>query len=293
MAKREQMLRLKLIEEFIRRKKGASFQDIYEFLSEKFQEKDLELSFTERTFQRDKKLIGEISGKEIRYNKARNIYFLEDSSEEDIFDTILLMEAYRETEGKADIMLFEKRKSRGLHNLQDLVQSIKLQKCVSFIYRKFNDDKGTKKLVQPYALKEFKNRWYLLGNETNGKNFFIKTYGLDRMTDLQITSTAFSKKDCDLDAAFENSFGIISSLGKEPENIILSMDAVQGNFLKSLPIHHSQKIILDNSEEVKISLTLVPSYDFIQELLTLTGLVKILEPESLRVKMNELLKTEF
>ncbi|XJR89758.1 hypothetical protein ACH34E_02875 [Elizabethkingia anophelis] len=70
MAKREQMLRLKLIEEFIRRKKGASFQDIYEFLSEKFQEKDLELSFTERTFQRDKKLIGEISGKEIRYNNA-------------------------------------------------------------------------------------------------------------------------------------------------------------------------------------------------------------------------------
>ena len=56
MAKREQMLRLKLIEEFIRRKKGASFQDIYEFLSEKFQEKDLELSFTERTFQRDKNL---------------------------------------------------------------------------------------------------------------------------------------------------------------------------------------------------------------------------------------------
>lgn len=82
------------------------------------------------------------------------------------------MEAYRETEGKADIMLFEKRKSRGLHNLQDLVQAIKLHKCVSFIYRKFNDDKGTKKLVQPYALKEFKNRWYLWEMKLTGKTFY-------------------------------------------------------------------------------------------------------------------------
>ncbi|AQX14168.1 WYL domain-containing protein [Elizabethkingia meningoseptica] len=293
MAKREQMLRMKLIEEFIRRKKGASFLDIHYFLSEKFREKDLELSFTERTFQRDKKLINEISGKEIRYNKARNIYYLEESAEEDIFDTILLMEAYRETEGNADIMLFEKRKSRGLHNLQELVQAIKLHKCVNFHYRKFNDDKGEKKTVQPYALKEFRNRWYLLGNEAGAKTFFIKTYGLDRMTDLQQTAAGFHKVDCDVEAAFEHSFGIISSLGKEPENIILSMDAVQGNFLKALPIHHSQKIILDNSKEVRIGLSLVPTYDFIQELLTLTGLVKILEPESLKIKMNELLKKDF
>ena len=76
------------------------------------------MSFTERTFQRDKKLIGEISGKEIRYNKARNIYFLEDSSEEDIFDTILLMEAYRGNRRKSRYHVVRERKSRGLHNLQ-------------------------------------------------------------------------------------------------------------------------------------------------------------------------------
>ena len=74
MAKREQMLRLKLIEEFIRRKKGASFQDIYEFLNEKFQEKDLELSFTERTFQRDKNLL--VRYPERKYAIIRLVIFI-------------------------------------------------------------------------------------------------------------------------------------------------------------------------------------------------------------------------
>ncbi|MFL1605240.1 hypothetical protein PGK46_00360 [Riemerella anatipestifer] len=75
MAKTEQMLRLKYIEELLRRRKekGASFQEIENYLKEKFEEKDIldQLKFTERTFLRDKKAILEISGIEISYSRAK------------------------------------------------------------------------------------------------------------------------------------------------------------------------------------------------------------------------------
>lgn len=81
---------------------------------------------------------------------------------------------------------------------------------------------------------------------------------------------------------FVNSFGIISTLGQEPETIVLSFDYEQGKFVKSLPIHHSQKVLIDNDSEYRIELTLVPTYDFYQELLTHTGRMKIILPENVK-----------
>ena len=82
MAKNEQMLRLKYIEELLRKRKekGASFQEIYDYLEEKFENKDIgdKLKFTERTFQRDKIAILEVSGIEISYSRKNNAYYIED-----------------------------------------------------------------------------------------------------------------------------------------------------------------------------------------------------------------------
>ena len=74
MAKIEQMLRLKYIEEFLRRRKlsGASYQEITNYLEEKLE--DRELKFTERTFQRDKKAILDIFKVEILYSRSKSVY---------------------------------------------------------------------------------------------------------------------------------------------------------------------------------------------------------------------------
>jgi hypothetical protein len=73
MAKIEQMLRLKYIEEFLRRRKlsGASYQEITNYLEEKLE--DRELKFTERTFQRDKKAILDIFKVEILYSRSKSV----------------------------------------------------------------------------------------------------------------------------------------------------------------------------------------------------------------------------
>ena len=288
MAKNEQMLRLLFIEEFLRRRKdrGATYPEIADYLETLFAEKGLELKFTERTFQRDKLAIADVFGIQISYSRKKNAHFIEEEelelSQESVFDQLLLVEAYRETKGKADVMFFEPRRARGLEHLNGLIHAITQKKVLSFTYQKFWENEKSSKVVMPYALKEFKNRWYLLAADYQSKNpsFFLKTYGLDRISDLNISNTSFKRENIDIEKAYKNSFGIISTLGKETQEILLKFDREQANYVKALPLHHSQTVIAENETETIFRVSLVPTYDFQREILSYGKRVQVLAPES-------------
>lgn len=288
MAKNEQMLRLLFIEEFLRRRKdrGATYPEIADYLESQFAEKGMELKFTERTFQRDKLAIADVFGIQISYSRKRNAHFIEEEelelSQESVFDQLLLVEAYRETKGKADVMFFEPRRARGLEHLNGLIHAITQKKVLSFTYQKFWENEKSSKVVMPYALKEFKNRWYLLAADYQAKNpsFFLKTYGLDRISDLNISNTSFKRENIDIEKAYKNSFGIISTLGKETQEILLKFDREQANYVKALPLHHSQTVIAENETETIFRVSLVPTYDFQREILSYGKRVQVLAPES-------------
>ncbi len=288
MAKNEQMLRLLFIEEFLRRRKdrGATYPEIADYLETQFAEKGLELKFTERTFQRDKLAIADVFGIQISYSRKKNAHFIEEEelelSQESVFDQLLLVEAYRETKGKADVMFFEPRRARGLEHLNGMIHAITQKKVLSFTYQKFWENEKSSKVVMPYALKEFKNRWYLLAADYQSKNpsFFLKTYGLDRISDLNISNTSFKRENIDIEKAYKNSFGIISTLGKETQEILLKFDREQANYIKALPLHHSQTVIAENETETIFRVSLVPTYDFQREILSYGKRVQVLAPES-------------
>ena len=116
----------------------------------------------------------------------------------------------------------------------------------------------------------------------------IKTFGLDRMTNLEITSTKFqSPESYNPEETFRHSFGIINGGDKEPQKIILSFSIDQGKYIKSLPLHHSQKELINDEEEYRIELLLYPTYDFVMELMSIGAQVKVIEPQSLK---NEMIK---
>ena len=291
MAKIEQMLRLKFIEDFLRSRKakGASYEEIQDYLQRKYEERDIkldDLKFTKRTFLRDKVAISKVLKTDIIYRRSTNTYAIDDDNEdelqEDVFDNLLLVEAYRNVKGKKNIMLFEQRKSRGLHWLSGLVHAITHQKIITLQYTKFWEGVSHDKVLEPYAVKEFKNRWYLLAHEKNDEKYFIKTFGLDRISDLEIAPSTFKPKKYDAEKDFENSFGIISTLDETPEEIVLSFDSDQGKYIKTLPLHHSQEILVDDDDEFRIKLTLVPTYDFEREILSHGSSVKIISPLSFK-----------
>ncbi len=295
MAIQDKNIRLMQITSFLKSKpKGATFKEIMKHLEELYHKESFttNLASSQKTFSRDLPLLLEM-GIEIKFKRSTMTYQIvnEEFSEssQTIFDNILLLNAYKQTENNADIMIFEKRKSRGLENLNGLLHAIQNRKTISLNYTKHWEGITTKRVVESYALKEFKNRWYLLANEQDGKDFFLKTFGLDRISDFEFNSKIFKKQEVDIDKLFVNSFGIISTLGEIPETIVLSFDYEQGKFIKTLPIHHSQKVLIDNDSEYRIQLTLVPTYDFYQELLTHTGRMKIISPKNVKAKYFELI----
>lgn len=287
MAQREQIYRLMLLAELLKRKqKGVSYDEAYDYLDRKFRDKGFDLKFSEKTFKRDREQIADILGIESSYSRtAKNFKITEMEIEEEtenVFDNILLIDAYRQTKGNSDIMLFEKRKARGLNYLNGILHAIQNCKIISFDYTKFWDTMSAKRVVEPYALKEFNYRWYLLANERNKDHFQIKTFGLDRISSLEISHSTFPKKKVNVDDLFKNSFGIISSAEETAMEIILSFDAVQGKYIKSLPLHHSQEIVSEDAESLIVKLFLVPTFDFVQQILSHGELVEVVLPKSLR-----------
>ena len=71
-----------------------------------------------------------------------------------------------------------------------------------------------------------------------------------------------------------------------PQEIIISFDVDQGNYVKTLPFHPSQEILIDDDQEFRIKLTLVPTYDFEREILSKGSSFKIISPESFKNHMK-------
>lgn len=148
------------------------------------------------------------------------------------------------------------------------------------MYQKYWEDELTERIVEPYALKKFKNRWYVLSKDLGDDK--IKSFALDRLTDLEILNKKFNfPKDFDVNEHYRYCFSIISPNDHQPENVILSFNAFQGKYIKSLPLHDSQQILIDNEDELRIQLKLFITHDFFMELLSFGENLKVLKPQSL------------
>lgn len=180
----------------------------------------------------------------------------------------------------APFIHLEKRRPQGTENLYGLLHAIKNKLQIKFSYQKFWEDEITHRAAEPYALKEFKNRWYLLAKDSKDGN--IKSFALDRLTDLDIMKQGFESPDTyNIEESYRYCFGIISPNDEEPQDIVLSFVPFQGKYVKTLPLHHTQEILIDSEDELRIKLKLCITHDLIIELLSFGNNMKVLEPKSL------------
>lgn len=283
MSKRETLARFSLIINKLRRK-PATFAEISEALARESDIQGYDFNISIRTFQRDLEEIRSLYDIDIQYDFSRKVYKIESDDQSEVnkriweaFDTF---HALNITTQLSDFIDFEKRRSGGTENLYGLLHAIKNRVRIKFTYRKYWEDQLTLRQAEPYALKEFKNRWYVLTNDL--KDNRIKTFALDRLTDLEITKTHFQiPADFNVNEYFRYCFGIISPNEAKPQEVILSFVPFQGKYIKSLPLHESQQILVDNKKELRAKLTLFITHDFLMELLSYGENVKVLSPVNL------------
>lgn len=195
-----------------------------------------------------------------------------------------------------DIVIVDDRKPRGLEHRFGLISAIRKQVEVEIDYRKYTAPDSPKKCrrLRPYALREFKNRWYLLAMESDGSkpaNNGLKIWGLDRIGKLALTNRTFEKDvRIDLNKKFEHCFGIYTNDELKPERVVLSFSPLSGSYNDSLPLHESQRALVHNEREFRIELMVKLTPDFIMELLAQSEGMSVIAPASLRKKLIEIHK---
>lgn len=172
--------------------------------------------------------------------------------------------------------------SSRLH-LDAVIDALKTNRPIRFTYSPYNRSLPTRNVVvEPYFLKIFKQRWYATGR--NVKDNQIKTYALDRMTEVSIEPDDFNlPDDFDAEEYVRDSFGIIFSQG-EAKQVAISTDSRQAKYFRALPLHHSQtEMVHDTFSIFNYKLKLTP--DFVQELLSYGARITVLSPPELKAMM--------
>ena len=283
MSKRESIARYNLIIKKLR-KQPADFEQISTYLSLESELQEYNFNVSKRTFQRDLDDIRSLYNIDIVYDFSRKVYFIDLEEQPELNERILeafdTFNALNITDRLSNYIHFEKRRPQGTENLYGLLHAIKNKVQISFSYKKFWEDEMSQRTAEPYALKEFKNRWYVLANDL--KDNKVKSFALDRLTELEITRKKFQLPiDFDVNEHYKYCFGIISPNEHQPQEVILSFDPFQGKYIKTLPLHESQVILKDHEEELLIKLTLFLTHDFLMEILSYGDNVKVIQPESL------------
>lgn len=270
---------------------SCNFEELQKYLLFQSELDEEKYTLSIRTLQRDIAEIQSLYDIEIKYNRKDGVYEIindqEDALNHRILETFTVLNTLKMAENFSDEIVFEQRKALGLEHIFLLVHSIKNNQEISFLHKKYWESLNSKKTIQPYLVKESKNRWYLIGLDKTSNQ--MKTFGLDRISEIELLKTKFKKPPKKfLKSLFENSFGIIYEESL-PQKIILEFSSFQASYIKSLPLHKSQKILSENENTCLIELNIHPTYDFVMEILSFGKEVKVVEPQIFKEYIKQIL----
>ena len=268
----------------------------YEEISDKWNNSsvnDAHVDLTKRTFYNHCKAIEREFGIYIECQRGRglNRYFisnpeaLEDNSlVKWTVDNFSIGEILMDNRTISDKILLEDVPS-GYQWLEVILRALKQNLEMELFYENFVGRKFHG-IIQPLCVKLFKRRWYVLAETTVGKRIF----SLDRINKLNLTSNKFEYPNNFIPIDyFRDIFGIMGVVERKVEDIIIRTYQELPNYLRSLPIHQSQKEIQKCDNFTDFSLRLVITFDFIQELLLHRDQLEVIAPESLRDEIKDII----
>lgn len=266
----------------------ADYSQLEDYLLTSFEFQDAGVqSYSIRTLQRDIREISRLFNLTIHNKKKGDKrYYIDgrpdmevDEYNQKLLETFQVNNAINQRPDFAGTVFFESRKPSGVDYFYDLFFAIRNKRIVEFEHYNYKNKIMTSRKVHPLALKQSKDRWYLIAVDTNDKA--LKSFGLDRINYLDVSDKSFREKyNFNLREHFRNAFGVMNLSEQNPEKIVLRCSRHQGEYIRSFPLHHSQKEIRETPQEIDFEFFLHPTYDFMQEILSYGKEATVLEPKS-------------
>ena len=271
-----------------------SKEQILDFLNEK------DFIISSRTLERDFERIRADFGLEIVYNKENNGYYIDKdkSVKIDSFFKFLeivtvadiLSESLLNSNKILDYVSFDDSKYfKGIENLKNILIAINQNRKLIFTHENFSANTFKKYEITPLLLKEYENRWYVIG-VPEGKEE-IRTFGIDRITELTLGRIANLKRSQFKPQlkSFDDIIGLDFNQGK-PIDIRLLVDGIHIKYMKSLPLHHSQLIHSENEKgQYFVDFFLTPNYEFTTQILKIGDEAEVIYPNELRTTIKNIL----
>lgn len=186
---------------------------------------------------------------------------------------------------------FEKNENlKGLEYIDPLYQAI-ITKCpVELGYQSFKAREGNSFKFHPYYLKEYRNRWFVLGIKKRKEP--VLTLALDRITHLKPCSDSYIEKKSDFQISdyLRDVLGVTVNTGGIAETVTLLADPQTAPYIVTKPIHHSQQVIETTAAGTLFSLHVQHNFELEREILGFGGHVKVLGPERLKRRIKDCLE---
>ena len=168
---------------------------------------------------------------------------------------------------------------KGLNLFGKILQAILTKRTLKMVYTPFGKDSYTER-VYPYHLKQFNDRWYLIaqavGYDTYGH------YALDRIESFEEISLHYKEPEVDFSEYFDDIIGVTVPERYEPVDVILRVWNNRFHYIKTKPLHLSQRIIAEEGGYTRISINVKINKELISLLLSFGPDVEVIAPASLR-----------
>lgn len=196
---------------------------------------------------------------------------------------------YSEQHQQAPVIDFEKNELlTGIEWLDVLYKAIVNKSPLLLTYQSFKARQASDIIFYPYLLKEYRNRWFVLGMKKQGKE--IITFALDRIQQIAVQDKELfvQHKNFDPHSYFDNIIGVTKNIGDTPKLIRFKANRQQSPYIKTKPIHPSQKVEAQLPDGIIFTITVIPNFELERELLGFGNGLQVLSPESLVRRLKKI-----
>ncbi len=284
----------------IRRARRITFAEINEKWLQTEMSEGIELARS--TFARHKDAIEDIFGIYIECDRQNgykyyigNDYVLrEDSVQNWMLSTLTVNNIVSESLALQNRILLEPVPYEGDY-LAMVIEAMKKGVRIAVTYRRYGTSEPKHLNFEPYCLKMFRQRWYILGHfhrdatEEKPEADYFGVFSFDRILEMSLTDIKFKiDPDFDAQAYFEECYGVLVGDGTPAERIVIRAYGQERYYIRDLPIHHSQREIGQGEDFADFELQMRPTIDLSAHLLSRGSQIKVLSPQWLADEVHDM-----
>ena len=210
-----------------------------------------------------------------------------DTAIEKILDRMKIS-AFDDHKTDHDVLQFERGSDyKGSEFLGMLFSASKEDQVVSFQYKKFNSNQSQLIILQPYLLKEYRSRWYVIGLDESKDA--LRTYSLDRLSDIALKGRTFKRSESFSTASFFKHALGITVTDDEHQKVRLKFSEKLSPYIISQPVHSSQQILNNVEGGVIVEIEVLITIELVTLVLGFGDQVEVLAPDQLKESVKSAL----